>query len=309
MRGKLKIWHGLSLLLVVLLIAAYFIRLPYFVQSPGNAQSMAGLIKVNGGQKINGKYSLVYIYLGQANIYDYLWARFDGNRYTTLVKENTVMLPGQTTKEYNLIQNNYMRNAQQSAAYVAYKASGHKARVTGEGVLVLDVMPSMPSAKVLKSGDIIIGLNNQRIKTYDELDRRVKKMALGDPLRLTVLRGGKTKHVTAVIAKFPKTAASGKQAIGIGIYEDNYFKTAVSPNIHFAIRNIGGPSAGLMMALDIYDQLNAHDLAKGRAIAGTGTIDRDGEVGPIGGIEEKIVAANRSHANVFFAPEADNEYK
>lgn len=309
MKKKTWAWRWVALFLSVLLIACYFIRLPYFVQSPGKAQSMAGMVKVSGGQKIHGTYSLVYIYLGQANIYEYLWARFDGNKYTTLVKQKAVMLPGQSEKDFNLVQNNYMKNAQQSAAYTAYKAAGLHPHVTAEGVLILGVMPTMPSAKVLKSGDVIIGLNNNRIRTVNDLDWRVRKMKRGSHFYLSILRQNQLQQVKVTIAKFPKSVATSGRNQGIGIYQDNYFKTAVSPNVSFSISNIGGPSAGLMMAIDIYDQLNHKDLAKGRKIAGTGTIDRNGNVGPIGGIEEKIVGANQSGTDIFFAPIADHEYR
>lgn len=68
----------------------------------------------------------------------------------------------------------------------------------------------------------------------------------------------------------------------------------VEPDIDFEIENIGGPSAGLMMSLEIYNQLTKPDETKGYDIAGTGTIDVDGKVGPIGGIDQKVVAADKA---------------
>src|SRR5699024_6429948 len=65
---------------------------------------------------------------------------------------------------------------------------------------------------------------------------------------------------------------------------------------------LGGPSGGLMFTLQIYQQISGHDLQKGRKIAGTGTIDANGQVGEIGGIDKKIIAAHRAGATVFFAP-------
>ncbi|HJV30720.1 MAG TPA: S16 family serine protease, partial [Bacillales bacterium] len=65
---------------------------------------------------------------------------------------------------------------------------------------------------------------------------------------------------------------------------------------------IGGPSAGFMFSLEIYNQLTKEDLTKGYQIAGTGTIASDGKVGPIGGIEQKIIAADKAGAEIFFAP-------
>jgi PDZ domain-containing protein len=76
----------------------------------------------------------------------------------------------------------------------------------------------------------------------------------------------------------------------------------VNPKVTVKTDEIGGPSAGLMFALEIYDQLMEEDFTKGYKIAGTGTIDSKGAVGPIGGIDQKIVAADKAGAEIFFAP-------
>lgn len=64
----------------------------------------------------------------------------------------------------------------------------------------------------------------------------------------------------------------------------------------------GGPSGGLMFSLQIYQQISGDNLQKGRKIAGTGTINTDGTVGEIGGIDKKVIAAHRAGAKIFFAP-------
>ena len=73
-------------------------------------------------------------------------------------------------------------------------------------------------------------------------------------------------------------------------------------DVNFDTSGVGGPSAGLMFTLDIYDQLNSEDLRKGRKIAGTGTIESDGSVGDIGGAALKVVAAAKAGADIFFVP-------
>ncbi len=91
-----------------------------------------------------------------------------------------------------------------------------------------------------------------------------------------------------------------RAGIGVALYTDRNVK--VKPDLHFSIENIGGPSAGLMMSLEIYNQLTKPDETKGYNIAGTGTIDVDGKVGPIGGIDQKVVAADKAGKDIFFAP-------
>lgn len=309
MQRQKKVFFQLIVIIMVLVLAAcYMIRLPYFIQSPGKAQSMTQMVKVRGGYPVNGDYSLVYIYLGQANVYEYLWAKMGGNKYTTLVNENAIKLPNEDDKAYNLRQENYMTEAQQSAAYIAYKEAGKKPKLLQQGVLVLDTISAMPNAKVLKSGDLIVGMENHKISSTNEMERLLKKKKLGDHFDLTIIRNKHMEKVNVQMAKFPKSIAGSSKSQGIGIYQSDQFKVDVKPPVRFNITNIGGPSAGLMMTLDIYDQLTRQDLAKGRNIAGTGTIELDGTVGPIGGIADKIVGANKSGVKIFFAPVADHEY-
>ena len=90
--------------------------------------------------------------------------------------------------------------------------------------------------------------------------------------------------------------------VGLGISLDDYTRVTTDPIISINSEQIGGPSAGLMFSLEIYNQLTKGDLTKGYQIAGTGTIDEAGKVGPIGGIGQKIVAADKSGADIFFAP-------
>lgn len=295
--------------LLIIFAVLVFIRLPYFVQSPGKAQSMTGLVKVSGAYRVHGDYRLVYIYLGQANVYQYLWAKFDGNPYTTLVPENQVMIPNESDTAYNLRQKNYMTQAQQSASYVAYKAAGKKPVMVQDGALVLDVMSGMPAGKILKPGDLIIGTDHHKVSSTAALNALIKNKKPGDQVQLVVMRGKKLEHLTVTIARFPKNIAGNGKKQGIGVYQSDQMQVRVNPPVRFNITNIGGPSAGLMMTLDIYDQLTRQDLAKGRNIAGTGTIEMDGTVGPIGGIAEKIVGANQSGVSIFFAPVADHEYQ
>ncbi|WP_432055125.1 YlbL family protein [Streptomyces sp. bgisy022] len=79
--------------------------------------------------------------------------------------------------------------------------------------------------------------------------------------------------------------------------------------VELKLADVGGPSAGLLFSLGIVDKLNGDgsggDLTGGRVVAGTGTIDADGTVGPVGGVPLKTQAARRDGATVFLVPEAE----
>jgi Lon-like protease len=81
-----------------------------------------------------------------------------------------------------------------------------------------------------------------------------------------------------------------------------------TPSVELDTKSIGGPSAGLMMALEIYNQLTEEDITKGHKIAGTGTINENGDVGVIGGISQKVVAADKEGIEIFFAPKEGGNY-
>lgn len=119
----------------------------------------------------------------------------------------------------------------------------------------------------------------------------------GAPIEITYLRNGKQKKATGQTVKLAGTNRSG---IGISLAERTRIISATK--IKTDMEGIGGPSAGLMLALQMYSQLSRTNLKLGRNIAGTGTISSNGEVGDIGGIDKKVVAADRAGAKIFFAP-------
>ena len=137
---------------------------------------------------------------------------------------------------------------------------------------------------------------SQKIRLLRELVKYVNSQKLGDKVKVTYQEDGQEKSATGKIIKLE----NGKNGIGISLID----RTEVTSNIpiQFTTEGIGGPSAGLMFSLSIYTQLADPTLRDGRVIAGTGSINRDGEVGDIGGIDKKVVSAAKSGASIFFAP-------
>ncbi|WKB34929.1 hypothetical protein QS257_14115 [Terrilactibacillus sp. S3-3] len=170
MKASRKRRNLVILIVIIIIVALNFVKTPYFVEKPGAAESINGLkVKVKG-HKVKGAFMLVYIYVGQANVYQYLWAKYDRNKYTTLVKEEAIKLPNENEEEYNLRQLDYMKGAQRAATYIAYKkAKKHPKLEKKKGILILDVISSMPSAKVLQSGDIIIGAEGKKVRSIDQM--------------------------------------------------------------------------------------------------------------------------------------------
>ena len=117
-------------------------------------------------------------------------------------------------------------------------------------------------------------------------------------MSITFERDGKQHDKRAKLLKMKETRRPG---LGISLVDDTSITTDIPVSINAG--SIGGPSAGFMFALQIYTQLKNTNLRNGQQIAGTGTIDNDGTIGRIGGIEKKVVAADKEGAEVFFAPD------
>ncbi|MEX0428739.1 PDZ domain-containing protein [Nocardioides sp. DS6] len=187
-----------------------------------------------------------------------------------------------------------MATAQDDAVAAALEKLGYH---VGSVVAVAQVTAKAPAAGVLKTGDKVRKINGTSVKTPDQAVKAVQSVKPGDVVRLTVQRGHRT-----MTTKVTSGRRNGKAYLGVGLGTTYDFPFDVRIGID---PTIGGPSAGLMMALSVYDTLTPGSLTGGDPVAGTGTIDEKGQVGAIGGIQQKIPAAQHDGAKLFLVP-ADN---
>ncbi|MGE6258636.1 SepM family pheromone-processing serine protease [Heyndrickxia sporothermodurans] len=294
---KRKIWFRVTIIFVVILAALSFYRLPFYVEKPGMAHELESIIQVENGYHDKGKLMLTTVRMGRANIYDYALAKI--KKYEDVVPLKEVRDEKQTEEEYNVYQLYLMESSKNNAIQVAYKKAGKSYQFNYKGVYVLDVYPNMPAAKVLKAGDRITKVDDYTFESSEKFTRYVQNKQAGDQIKITFVRDKQENTTNLRLAKFDD--AKGKVGIGIGLVDDR--ELIANPPIKVNTESIGGPSAGLMFSLEIYNQLTKEDITKGYSIAGTGTIDPDGTVGRIGGIDKKVVAADKEGAKIFFAPD------
>jgi PDZ domain-containing protein len=194
-----------------------------------------------------------------------------------------------------------MRESNRSAEEVAFGELGF-GRPKGDGARVLDTVPDYPAAEVLQAGDRIVAVDGQRVQTTCDVGRTIDTHEIGDEVAVTIIRDGKRRVFRIKTVASPED--QGAPFLGVFMEPINYRFTP-GVDVKFDPGDIAGPSAGLMFALTLYDQLTPDDLTDGRTIAGTGTISCDGGVGPIGGIEQKVAGAEREGAEIFLAPAAN----
>ncbi|WP_423409943.1 SepM family pheromone-processing serine protease [Heyndrickxia sp. MSNUG] len=293
---KRKTSIKLSILAAILLMASALYYLPYYVTKPGMAKELEPIIKVEGGFEEEGNFMLTTVRMGKANIYAYIIAKL--SKYQEIYPVEDIRAEDESDEEYNIRQLHMMADSKTSAIEVAYTKAGIPVNYTYKGVYVLRVMPGMPAEGKLMPGDHVFEIDGKAFKSSDEFIKYVSSKKAGEVVKLSYKRNGKTDQAEVQLKALED--GSNRAAVGIQLVDDK--EIDVDPDVTVQSEEIGGPSAGLMFSLEIYNQLTKEDLTKGYQIAGTGTITPDGIVGRIGGIQQKVVAADKAGAEIFFAP-------
>ncbi|WP_077622125.1 SepM family pheromone-processing serine protease [Sediminibacillus massiliensis] len=290
--------RGMFSAIIILIIAVFLVsyRLPYYIYKPGGADALNPIVEVADGYKSEGDMHLVTIRGGQATPLQYLLASI--RPYQEIQPIDEVFPEGISQDEYFDAQLQMMENSQEASTVVAYQAAGEEIEIEYKGIYVVTVIREMPADGKLKAGDRILRIDGEEMETSDQMIDYISTKEAGDKIEVTVNRDGEQITESIELELFP----GQDERIGIGIQLVTDREVEVEPALSFASGNIGGPSAGLMFSLEIYDQLTEEDMTKGYQIAGTGEINYEGEVGRIGGIDKKVIAADQEGCDVFFAP-------
>lgn len=163
-------------------------------------------------------------------------------------------------------------------------------------VAVHDVVDGSASDGVLRAGDRIVKVGEADVDTPSDVQQAVRAKQPGDTVELGIERDGQDSTVSVTLGENPHE--KGQAMLGILMNSE----PAGGVSVHYNLNDVGGPSAGMMFSLAVIDKLTPGELNGGKKVAGTGTIDEDGTVGPIGGIEHKIRAASDAGAELFLAP-------
>lgn len=181
-------------------------------------------------------------------------------------------------------------SSQESATVSALEALGHEVPAT---ISVVEVLAESNATGKLEVGDVLDAVDGKDLVSYTDLSDALAARQPGDAVTLTVTRQGEEQTVA-----FDLIDVEGVARMGITV--DPQFHPPIDVTV--AINKVGGPSAGMMFALAIMDQLTPADELKGARVAGTGVIDVDGQVFPIGGIAHKMFGAREAGADYFLAP-------
>jgi PDZ domain-containing protein len=292
-------WATVGLVLVYI---SFVVPIPIFFEYlPGPVRDVESLLRVKG----------VPTYASQGHLY-LTTVYIDTTVTLAQVVESlfrsdaTIVLRQQATGGQSIPQllkeNTRMMSSSKMQAEVAVLSKLGLGHPTGDGAEVQATAPGSPAQGVLAKGDIVVGVDGQKIGTTCAAGKLIQGHRVGQAVALTIERSGVRKQVRITTASNPQNP--GVPYLGV-LWTDRHYRFQPKVHVAFATGRIEGPSAGLMFALALYDKLTPNDLTAGRKIAGTGAIQCDGAVGPIGGIQEKVSAAEAAGAQIFLAPSSE----
>jgi PDZ domain-containing protein len=284
----------------VLLIAVAFgvgwVRLPLYALGPGPPREIVPLIHVEGATTYGSSGHLVMttIRFTRVTSLGALVAWLDPDR--SVVDEGVLYPPGLTPDEETERAISQMDQSKIDAAAVVLPEVSDYPREHGPGALVEFVGQDCPADGRLFPGDRIVRIDGQRVDSQDDASRLIDAVPADEPIDLRIDADGETHDVRLTRGRCP---GSDEPVVGIVLIDAFPFPIAIESG------DVGGPSAGLMWAVGLYDLLTPGDLTAGRTIAGTGAIDLEGNIGPIGGIRDKVIAAREADADVLLVPRAN----
>lgn len=291
-------------LMVALWLAAVFLPLPYVTYSPGITVDVLGetggeeIVQASGEETFrdDGELLLTTVYVTRPhtriNVFEVMGAWFDRDK--AVLPYEAVYSDDQTREDVELEGAVQMASSQDTAVAVALERLGREVPPTVE---VLAVRDGFPADGVLETGDVLVEIQGKSVASPQDVVDAVDAAADGESIAFRVRRNGEELALEVTPREF-----DGDRLIGITPGLGYEFPFDVQVDVDPAI---GGPSAGLIFALSVYDTLTPGSLTGGETVAGTGSLAADGAVGSIGGIAQKIASSREAGAELFLVPAAN----
>ena len=282
------------------------IKTDYYFMSPGPPYQWDIEYENIDKYEFEGNLFQLTVRRDEANALIYTWSLI--NESYDLYSREVILPDGITPKELSEISIQNMRTSENVAIAVALKNLGYEISSKGDGVAVVGLLDDSPVKNKLKKGDLIQSINSTDIFSATEFIATLRTYSIGETVSIGLLReiDGVKKQIFVKTTLVEHVEYKGEPMVG-------FLATTVNERFDFPFEidiktgNVGGPSAGLMMALNVYNNLIPEDITNSMVVAGTGTIEIDGSVGPVGGIKQKIIAAKRAGAELILVPVANFE--
>lgn len=295
-------WIVMIVLLII--IGSGFVPTGYDVLLAGNPINLDEFVQYEGGTELDGDLGMTYV----ASLENTKWPLMV---LTHLLEEGVEIVPSISgEQDMNLEELDYqnkqmMAQSQIKAEYIARDILGEEPKLELQGFYPVFYLADWNDKNAVKVTDILVGIDGEKLDSYEHLDQLIVEKEPGDMLTLSLVRDG--KEIEVDVTTYPHKDYYGNTVLGV--FFEEIFETSKDENIEWQnIENLGGPSAGLMITLTLLDKMMEESLLKGNAVAGTGTITIDGEVGPIGGVKQKVIGAANAGFDYFIVP-LDGEWE
>jgi len=302
---------GLLLAIGVAVAIAWPIKVPYYTLSPGPLYDTSDFVFVVGEEaeyEIDGELFFLTVSLSEANLFEYVAGQI--NPKVEVAPRENFRPPGVSQEDLRRENLARMEQSKTDATFVALTKLGYEPTYTGTGALVIETVPDSAADGVLLTDDVIVAIDGTPVAFRSEVVDRLAGMDVGDQVTLTIERAadgsGEAEVVDVDVVLGVHTDDPNRPMVGV-LLDNNAPIIDFPVDVETDTQNIGGPSAGLMFTLEIMNQLTEEDLTDGRRIAGTGTIARDGTVGGIGGVQQKVYGAIDAGAVVVLVPASNYE--
>ncbi len=270
------------LLLLTILFLVFRIELPYYIEAPGGTINLSKRIDEKYNRK-NGSLNMLYVTEYKGNIVTVLLSKVIKNWDLYEIKNQQIS--NEDTHDIYTRNKIMLDNSTANATYVAYKQAGKEINITKKENVIIAVTKD----NGFEIGDIVLTIDDLEVDNISTIKEYINTKKSGDKINIKIKRNKKEKNIETIL--------DDDKILGIMMITNYQYDVDDDLNIAFKTGE-GGSSGGLIISLGIYSEITGIDLLKGRNIAGTGTIDIDGNVGEIDGIKYKIAGAARKHMDI-----------
>lgn len=281
-----------ELIFLIIFVVFCFYDTGYTIYKPGGIVNVDTRITGDNLNEANGSFNMAYVSAMKGKTPIYLISKIMPN--WELVKNRDVLPDNETIEDMNMQDKLDYQEAMSNAKYVAFNKANIKYNIDKENYLVYYLTKQNDSN--LKIGDEIISYDNIEFKDMNSFKEYINTKKVNEKVKIKYQRNNKVLETESTIYEKDNVKYIGISFISILDINSDY-------NLKISQKSSeSGPSGGLIMSLSIYNALTKDDITKGRKIVGTGTIDKDGNIGIIGGINYKLASAVKEKADIFICP-------
>ena len=306
-RNRRRWWIAgtVSVMLIATVAAGLLIQLPYYALEPGSVRPTEEAITVTGTESFpsEGMVEFTTVAIRQITPFDAVVAWFDDD--VEILSEDDLLGP-RTAEENRQFNVQLMDTSKLDAVRVALVQLGYDVPINVTGQIVVEIGEGTPAEGVFELGDVIVSVNGTEIREVADLNDLLEPTRPGDEVVLGVERDGVegVMDVPLVLGERPDGLEYGFIGVSLSprdLVYDFPFEVEIDSG------NVGGPSAGLAFTLSVLDVLTPGEITGGARVAVTGTIEADGTVGPVGGVEQKGAAVREAGIELFLVPVGEGE--